>query len=206
MMAGKKIIIDPSMIRMKGDPPPEPSPEEIKMHEALAKEHSDIRDARLAVLDRWNMLEESLASILRTVVGIHDERVASILYFTPHSFRTRLDTIGKIISIQGDSESDPSLTSDWKKIAEKLGKKRNIRNLAAHGYIVSHIDEKGKNYALLAPVMEQSDAYWVAFHSGKKPGATLNEVKAAADVAEELRQEVEAFHARLKTRPRFSWS
>src|SRR5690606_32490185 len=108
---------DLSKVRKIGDPP-ERSPEEVKLMEALAKEHSDLRDARLGVLDSWNLVEGALAELLRTVVGTHDPILASILYFSPHSFRTRLDTISKLIEhLVVSGVKDPDLKKNWDRVA-----------------------------------------------------------------------------------------
>ncbi len=196
----KKGNIDWSKLRLAGEPPPEPSPEEIRMMEALAKEHQELRDARLAALDAWNWLDNSLVDVLRTVVGMPDPIVASVLYFTPHSFRTRLDTIGRIINhLVVSGTKDPDLASDWQKLAEKMRKKRDVRNLASHGHIITCAEANGRNHALLAPVMMQMDKHLSAYRAGTKPGATLREVRDAVDVAARLRQDVEAYHSRLKT-------
>lgn len=192
--------LDLSKLRMKGDPPLEPSPEEVKMMETGAKEHQELRDARLAILDAWNWLENSLVEVLRTAVGTPDPIVASVLYFTPHSFRTRLDTIEKIVNhLVVSGVKDPDLASDWRKLAEKMRRKRDVRNLASHGHIITYAEPSGKNHALLAPVMNQMDKYLDAYRDSTKPGATLQEVRDAIGVADRLKKDVEAYHARLKT-------
>lgn len=188
-----------SKMRMKGDPPPKPSPEEITMMEALGKEHQELRDARLAVLDAWNWLENSLVELLRTVIGTDDPIIASILYFSPHSLRTRTDTISKLIDhLVVSGARDPTLSDDWQKLALKINRKRQVRNFAAHGHIITYAEPNGKNHALLAPVMGQMDAYSNAFRRGKKPGATLSEVRDAIRTAGNLRANVDSYHSRLK--------
>lgn len=189
----------PDQIRRAGDPESQPSSSEIAAIEALAKDHSELRDARIAVLDSWNWLENSLVDVLRTAVGTPDSIIASVLYFTPHSFRTRLETIGKIIDhlVVSGGKSE-KLSTDWKSLSEKLGKRRNVRNWAAHGHIISHAEPNGKNQALLAPVMGQIEAYVNAYRDGRKPGATLNEVHDAIQTARRLNDDVIAYHARLK--------
>ena len=191
--------LDLSKMRRAGDPAPEPSPQEVAAADALQAEYSQLRDARLAVLDAWNLLENSLVEVLRSVVGTPDPVIAATLYFTPQSFRTRLETISKIIDhLVMCHAVNSAFSVDWEKIADKLRRRRTVRNLAAHGHIISYAEPNGKNSAVLAPIMGQMDAYLSAFRDGKKPGASLYEVRDAIKVAERLKGEVYAYHTRLK--------
>src|SRR5690606_2869301 len=118
---------DWSKLRLAGEPPPEPSPEYLQKMEAQAKEHQELRDARLAILDAWNWLENSMVDLLRTVVGTNDPIIASILYFSPHSLRTRTDTISKLVDhLVISGMKDPSLRAEWQKLALKISKRRNV--------------------------------------------------------------------------------
>jgi len=185
---------DPSQIRKAGESPPQPSAEELAAIEEMAKDHREMVESRLQVLDEWNRIESSLAEVIRATLNTPDPIIASIVYFTPHSFRTRTDMIGKLIDHMVKSHLKPrSLADDWKKLADRLNRKRDVRNQAAHGHIISYAEPGGKHYILLAPIVMQMDKYLEAYRDGKLPGSRVSDVKAAIDVAQKLKAAVETF-------------
>ena len=141
----------PIQIRRRGDPLPAQSSDEWR---EIAQEYQELRDARIGILDAWNWLENEMVQLLRTCVGTPDPIVASILYFSPHSFPTRVDIVTKLIAhLIETGQRDKKIIADWQKIADKLKRKKDARNHAAHGHIVTYSGQRGRNQAVLAPVM-----------------------------------------------------
>lgn len=193
--------IDFSKLRKKGEPLSKLPSKEMEKMQKMDEENIKLRNARLMILDTWNSLDNDLVELLRTVVGTPDPVIASALYFTPHTFRTRLDMIGKIVAhIVNSGDKASSLLNEWQKLSENLGKKRQVRNWASHGHIINYTEPNGKTHLLLAPVLMQVDNYLEAYRRNKKPGATLHEVEDAIDRVRRLSDDVKAFHAKMKER------
>lgn len=189
--------VDLSKVRKIGEPEPI-SEEELEELERLAEDHRTVQAFRLAVIDAWNCLEDRVAEVLRIAARMPDPVAAAILYFSPHSFSTRLQMVDRLVEhLVIHSAKDPALLAEWKKISEKLKTPKAARDLAAHGSVTTHHHD-GKNHVRLTPSFGQLHTHLKSYREGKLPGKGHLDLSQAIEAIETRITLLEKFAAKLR--------
>lgn len=195
----------PGQIKRSGDPTPEPTPEEKAAMVAYGKRWEDLRGARLDILDQWNLLENSLVQLMAVAGQIVDPVVASILYFSPHSFSTRQQIVDRLIEHLRFSEAVDAthaatwkdLETEWRKLSGKLDDQKSTRNIAAHG-VVHSVTTGGTTEPYITDVPMQIHTALQAFRNEKPYGKSLADALAAIPAIARRREQIDQFRQKLE--------
>lgn len=198
--------IDLSKLRKAGDPPLEPSPEEIKVMETLAGEHAAMHEAVLGLLHTWSHLEGELSLILATAASIRDPVVASEIFFASNNTHTQKKMLDGVISHLRRYHHPSShllpefenIVAEWKALRKRYGQLKEYRDAAAHRIISTvAIPDQGQHIVLSYP-FQNFGGMIKAWDNDDMLRFTAAKMKEAARESERLLADVTAFLERLR--------
>lgn len=198
--------IDLNKLRRAGDPPPEPSPEELRMMENLANEHRELLDAVLAILQTWSHLEGRLSEVLGVAANIPDPIIASEIFFASNNTHTQKKMLDGVISHirRYHHPSSPllpefeNIIADWKALRKRYGHLKEFRDAAAHRIISTvAIPDQGQHIVLSYP-FQNFGGMVKAWDNDDMLRFTAAKMKEAARESEQLLADVTAFLERLR--------
>lgn len=192
---------DPGQIRKIDNTLPQLTAKEVAAMEKLARDHADLQESRLQILDAWNQMEDALSSLMATALGT-DQVTASIVYFAGSSFPTRLKTVNSLVThLAVFGALGERYSGAWDNIAKGLASPQKFRNMAAHGAIASQF-VNGKNHIRLSAPIGQMHRMLEHYKAspGTASGYNLIQMRRAIDDIVQNRDDILQFQEALQLR------
>ena len=151
-------------------------------HQAIDREHEQLKAAILAHQRGWAELELALSALLYEVLRIEprSSHIAYAIYYSPTSLEARTELVYNALSqLIAENKGLAAIEPLWKLIHKSICRARKVRNVVAHG--TPHtLSIQGKNYArLTSPAFDVLRVGRIILR-GQIPGIAAPDLFAAA--------------------------
>jgi len=174
-------LVDPDTKTISNSPHVETQAEKDNIIK-LGKDHQKIKDNILAVTLNWSNLENAMAILLESIIGISNYQFGFAIYFAAASADTRFNIVDNaIVAFFENNSHSEELLNIWGKLYKFLKKAKEKRNIIIHGNVITYgRGNPAKNYArLTAPMLSRKMTK--QFQSRQIPGMSANDVEHIAE-------------------------
>jgi hypothetical protein len=161
--------------------------------ERISKQHEEIRNGILNVTMAWAGLENHMAILLETIVGVSDKMLGFAIYFAPGGAETRFSIVDAAMTVafRGLPHS-LDVFEEWKEFFGMLATSRGKRNTIIHGNVLT-VFMNGKNHARLTAPMLDPIRGSAQYNPPNLPGYSGKDILAIAQRMWDLDQQVSRF-------------
>ncbi|TRO96758.1 hypothetical protein FKB34_01955 [Glycocaulis profundi] len=155
-----------------------------------AEEHEALLIERINILDSWSKFEDALATLFGSASRNPDPLITSTIFFCIHSFRARQDMIEKLLNLMIEmGTADECVYYFWRLTMKNVSRQKSVRDLAAHGYLVTS-SQNGNNHLTLSIQMGRIADMHNQYKKGHIGGLRSTDIAAATTRVKDRTQNI----------------